>query len=397
MENRTVKNPALALAAAVYFAIAVIITLLAPAASAFAPANLDDQQTAQFYSRQCPGCTLTGLQFFNNQKRLALAKTKITLKPGFYTVDQPEIPSKVKQASKAVFSLIVLNEDENTYPEIFSHVLEEKFRTWSQAPEAHTRRVAQVAKIYLDQCKAESKALCRAPLKVGAIAGGSGLLLGESGTEMWTAGHVFEEPFRQALQKIKSNDVQELVRRQMSFKVLIFDAENRLVAHPFNNKMKLVYSASAEIVPRANPTIQIDNLRFELEKSLGKGLEIAPAIKPGTNVYSVGYPSCTGCAQKYGSIEEKLLSGTRFPYRDASNFDHQVTLGQVLDQEGTVITTNADAQGGMSGGAALDEEGRVLGINSAVGVSVKSPDFLTDRRLRLSRPTVWTALVQTRS
>ncbi len=106
MEELNLKNPALALVAA-------ILALLSPAASAYVPNNPDDQQTAQFFARQCPGCTLTGLQFFNNQKRLALAKTKITLKPGFYTVDQPEIPLKVKQASKAVFSLIVLNEDEN--------------------------------------------------------------------------------------------------------------------------------------------------------------------------------------------------------------------------------------------------------------------------------------------
>ncbi len=370
----------------------VFAFLLTNQAFAFAPANPEDQAIAQFFSRQCPGCDLTGLQFFNNQKRNVLAKTStsaLTLKPGFYTADQAEIPAKVKEAGKSVFSLIVVNEDESSYPEFFTHVLEEKFKLWSQSPVAQTRRVALVAKAYFEHCKAEGKALCRAPLQTGAIAGGSAVLMGDKGTELWTAGHVFEEPFRQALQRMKLTDVQALVRAQKTFKVLIFDSESRLVAHPFNNVVKLVYSASENIIPRLNPEIKTDNIRFELEKSLGRGLTIAPEIKAGENVYSVGYPACTGCTDRYGSIDEKLLSGTRFPHRDATNFDHQFTLGQVLGQDGTLIITNADAHGGMSGGATFDEEGRVLGINSAVGVSITSPHFLADRRLRLSRPMVW--------
>lgn len=379
---------------------AAALLFLAPTARAYAPNNPDDRQTVQFFSKQCPGCTLTNLQFYNNQQRLTLsqtAKLPITLKPGFYTADQDEVPAKVKQAAKSVFSLVILNEDESVYPEIFTHVLEEKFRTWSQSQDNQTRRVAQVVKVYLDKCREEGKALCRAPLSVGAIAGGSGVLIGAGGTELWTAGHVFEEPFRQALRRIGSGDVQDLVRMGKTFKVLIFNSESRLVAHPYNNTVKLVYSASPSVVPRLNPEIKTDNIRLELQKSIGPGLEIAAHIKPGENTYSVGYPSCTGCTDKYGSAQERLLSGTRFPHRDATNFDQQFTLGQVLGQEDNLIVTNADAQGGMSGGATLDEEGRVIGINSAVGVSLSSPHFLADRRLRLTRPIQWTQAQQSRS
>jgi hypothetical protein len=322
---------------------------------------------------------------------LLLFSWKALALPGFYTADKAQIPAKVKEAGKSVFSLIVLSEDEKQYPEFFTHVLNEKYLLWSKSPDAQTRRVAQVAKAYFDHCKSLRQALCRAPLKTGAIAGGSGILIGPGGTELWTAGHVFEEPFRQALQSLSLNDVQDLVRLGRTFKTIIFDSEGRLVAHPFNNKLKLVYSASGAIVPRANPETKVDNIKFELEKPIGRGLEIAPAIKPGENIYSVGYPACTGCAATYGSLTEKVMSGSRFPHPDAGQFDQQFTLGQVLGLDGNLINTDADANGGMSGGAALDEEGRVLGINSAVGFTIRAPSFAADRRLRLSRPTVWAA------
>lgn len=372
----------------VYILTLVAAALLSPAGNAFTPQNPDDQATARFFGSQCPGCSLASLQFDNLRRRAELAKSQITLKPGFYPINQEGIPAKVREAGRSVFSLIILNEDENVYPEYFTHVLGELTEKWAASPDPQARRVAQVAKLYFDRCKGQ--VLCRAPLKEGAIAGGSGVLIGASGTELWSAGHVFEEPFRQALARRQSQDVQDLVRAGQTFKVIIFDSLGKLVAHPYNNQVRLVYSASSHIVPRANPETKVDTLRFQLSSPIGRGLEVAREIKRGENIYSVGYPACTGCADRYASNDEKLLAGTRFPHPDATAFDHQVTLGQVLALDENLVVTNADANGGMSGGATLDSEGRVVGLNSAVGVKVEAPHFLADRRLRLARPAAWT-------
>ncbi len=373
--------------------VAYLTLFLAQTAMAFAPANPDDQATQQFFTKQCPGCSLAALQFHNNQQRALKVGSQITLKPGFYTTSHDEVPLKVKEAAKSVFSLIVLNEDESTYPEFFKHTLVEKVAAWKNSPDSQARRVAQVVQLFIDRCK--DSALCRAPLQSGAIAGGSAVLMGASGTELWTAGHVFEVPFRQMLLRDGSTDVQTLVGR--TFKVIVFNSEGVMVAHPYANRVTLAYSASREIVPLMNPNTAVDTLRFELEKPIGRGLEVASNINPGANIFSVGYPACTGCAAKYASVTEKLLAGTRFPHRDATPFDLQFTLGQVLVKDAHAIITNADANGGMSGGATLDEEGRVVGINSSVGVTISSPDFLADRRLRLARPAAWNVTIRSAS
>jgi hypothetical protein len=287
------------------------VALSSPAALGFAPQNPDDQATARLIAEQCAGCSVASMQFDNFRRRAELAKTDITLKPGFYTTEQAEIPEAVRQASRSVFSLIILGEDENTYPEFYTHVLGELAAQWALSPESQTRRVAQVARVYFEHC--QGRALCRAPLKSGAIAGGSGVLIGAKGTEIWTAGHVFEEPFRQALAKRQAFGVQVLVHLGQTFKVIIFDSQGKLVAHPFDTQVKLIYSASDSIVPRANPETKVDIVKFELSRPLGRGLEIAPEVARGENIYSVGYPACTGCADRYGSNDEKLLAGTRFP------------------------------------------------------------------------------------
>jgi len=368
----------------------LLITLFSPNSGALT--NSMDKAQAQFFIDQCPGCTPTSLQYLHNQQRMILSRTEnsaITLKPGFYTIQSPEVPAKVKQASRAVFSLIILSDDESRFPESKTQELGQLQQKLFASPEPHKQRVAQVVKLYWEKCRQQNQRVCRAPINEGATGGGSAVLIGAAGKDLWTAGHVFEQPFRQALQKLQSDNVQDLVMRHQSFKVLIFNSENKLVAHPFNNSLHLAYSASDSVVPRLGPNIQQDTLRFELKNSLGQGLEIANQLREGANIYSVGYPACTGCAEKYNSMEERLVSGTRFPHRDATQFDHQITLGQILSQDNNLIITNADAHGGMSGGATLDEDGRVIGINSAVGVTVSSPHYLADRRLKLSRPTVW--------
>lgn len=327
---------------------------------------------------------------------LSLISTPALAKPGFITALDPSVPAAVREASKGVFSLIVLADDESTYSHVSLATLEQQAQTWANAPDSQARRVAQVAQVYAQRCKAQRLSLCPSPLSAGAIAGGSAVLIGASGTELWTASHVFEEPLRQALRSSGFSDVRELARRRWKFKTLIFNHEGRLVADPFSNPMHLSFAATGKIIGRLEPDLPVDQLQFELEKPIGRGLDAAPSdISAGVVTYSVGYPSCTGCSNQFASLTESLMSGSRAPYRDATAYDHQLTVGHVLERRGLVITTDADAQDGMSGGATLDEFGRVIGLNSAVNVSV---NFLIGlepiRLLRILRPQKWPTSVQ---
>lgn len=308
---------------------------------------------------------------------------------GFFQIHDARIPLPVKIASQSVYSIIVLAESDSLYTEHLTFQLEKKFAELSAQPTTQARRVAQVIKLYLERCKAADQALCRVPGKAGATGAGSAVLIGASGRELWSAGHVFEKPFQEALKSHGFKNVQDIAYRRHPFKVLVFDGQDRLIAHPFNNELRLVYSASSEVVRMSDPEVNRDHVRLEFLNPIGRGLEVAPSQRTGAKVYSVGYPACTGCAKEYANPRDLLLSGTRSPFRDASQFDLQVTVGTILTQDMNIVVTDADAHQGMSGGAALDEEGRVIGINAAVDVKKPAPLNFAERRLKISRPSGW--------
>lgn len=295
----------------------------------------------------CSQETLQELDFDSRKKRFDLIKNPITTRPGFHSLNENWVPDAVRKASKSVYSIFVFSikpelSDDQT-PSLVG-----TFKDFYHPPARLDSFFDQMIRAHIGACP--EKGGCQ--VSWSGMASGSAFLVGESGRELWTANHIFTP--------VTENGVLEDLK---NIEIYIFDENQKLVAHPFNNSFRLVSTANAGPIPR-DGSCAMDFVKLELKNPIGRGLRLAKEVpEAGAPVYHLGYPNRTGDERDYKNNGEWLNQGTRYPFPDAKGETLSVTAGVILPQhKENMILSNADGTNGMSGGVGVNEEGEALAI-----------------------------------
>ena len=335
-----------------------------------ADAEITDAFAKEQVRKLCPECNDDQLVQTLIKERSMLNRIglkNLSKTQGFLSPEDVSIPEKVRAVAKSVLYMMIISRDSSTIRKLSMTLLKEHLPSIKEFKSPAGQKIHALVSAYFIKCEQDRQEVCAIPgLPTGMVGAGSAFLMGASGKELWTANHVMEEAIRQAAGNSESGSViPDLIARKIKFDVLLFDSEGRLVVTPWTNSVRIV-AASSPVPMSPNATVpQIDGLKLELENPLSiPGLSFAdsPANVEET-VFHLGYPVCTGCEDHYVSDEQWLQVGTRFPFQDARGSELRITVGEIY-QQNPVLTSNADAVHGMSGGPAVNASGMVVGINS---------------------------------
>lgn len=355
----------------------LLLTLIVPGSQALAVNLPTDEAIAAEMQRLCPDCNLDQLRktVVDTRKVMnSVGQRPVAETLGFLEATDASLPGPVRLATKSTLHILVLQDDLSQLKKLPVDKLEQIIPLLAASKDPADIMYTQLFTLYTSRCKAAGETTCAIPGFAaggtsGLLGGGSSFLVGDSGTDLWSANHVMADPLKEALQKTNSRWITDLISQRYRFNVLIFDSENRLVATPFDNGLRIV--RTNHNLPIKNPTVpEIDGLRMELERPLAiPGLKIAARpLRIGDRVFHIGFPQCTGCGD--GANQSELVwltTRTSFPFEDAPGSGLRVTAGKVIEKT-SVYTSATDGNTGMSGGPSVNASGEVVGINSQMAL-----------------------------
>ncbi len=306
---------------------------------------------------------------------LPLAQDLMPL-PGFYAPEDSRFPEGVRSAADSVLKVFVITSYRTAPTEELNQFLHDP----------NTARLGlhyHYMKFYLNRCLRESQQSCAIPL---ARDGGSAVIAGSEHI-LFTSMHVVLSTFLKSLES--TNEVervhafqasQEALDSQEPLPWLVMDKRGNVVSTPDFQPLRVRRWGERflpEFLRRTGQNfLPIDDyVELVSEGSLGKPLAIATEIPAkGENIFHLGWPTCTGCYDRPAEKQRPDMRRihfhaqiSRYPFPDADGESQAVTVGKMMEElENTVLLDSADAVGGMSGGAMVDQRGALLGFSSAI-------------------------------
>lgn len=301
--------------------------------------------------------------------------------PGFYSVNDENLPPAVAAAAPSVFEVrTAFFEDFENWSDVSVMDItgDKRAEILTQIDELQDPKQRSIMRAFIDHCKTpEQLSQCPVPLKSN---NGSGFITGK-GKTFWTNAHVMERVLKL---KATMNDksVADVLSEENTFPIFIFNQDGEMVFNGLENK--ILFSAVPQPTQLSTASGKFyaedsDYLGLELPESLGRGLTISGFIT-SPSVAVIGYPVCTGCEAPEGLDPAEFAD--RGPGMNAEDCVQKVTGGQILPLENWAQLAqvsaysmqslnpqiffgyNADSQHGMSGAPVLDVDGKVIGIHA---------------------------------
>lgn len=379
----------------VLMGLGAMVTLIA-----VAPARAQDPPVPTIAHRRAAAtlcrCTGTMLDAVSERILLREANPGVTLIPGFHRPDAAMVPAPVARAARSVVKVITPFSYRSVptadFPQLASQIVVKDDSIRRAAFDQHRH------------CVAENAPSCLIPTS-GEI--GTGFVIGDGRTVMMS-GHVVRDGYL-----AEQTEIRELVPARTVLPFFIYDANDRLVASPFDSKIVV-----REVGP-ADPTLQVepasdDYISLQLSRPIAPPIPLARRVTTDEPTYAIGFPARTIGGAANGKTAYELLDGTRAPFPDTDGIRQYVSIGNLLKFDPNKIkqfewrmrkaapagigdhtrieTTTNDGNGGISGGAVVNARGELIGV-----VALQSLSFGGGALSYLqftARPKDWPALAR---
>ena len=325
-------------------------------------------------------------------------------KPGFYSLEDPSVPPPVQQAADSVFEIFVLNALDKKTVNLTTDgdTFEAKVKAAGLKPEIET-----IIRFQIQYCRDHgfSESCDIYPDTDQGTA-----FLVDDGKTLWTNYHVVED-FVESLAELFHHPkwIANLTLKKQNLPVFLFNRAGQLVfaatttggratvtVKPFSHQLTLPsikggYNASSDFV------------QIKISQSIGKPLALATTTpKEGDEMFLLGYPAGTGKYMEPDTPKDVIKDMvTRTPAPDSDGKGLKLMMGNIQPVEGAVtdpslkgpglplwqmqsltgllddrldfyqlIVSDSDTTHGASGGAMLNAQGQLLGMNAGGGVTV---------------------------
>ncbi|MGZ6479079.1 MAG: trypsin-like peptidase domain-containing protein, partial [Bdellovibrionales bacterium] len=345
--------------------------------------------------------TLRGMAFNRILLSLGVALSFTTTNlamaaPGFFPVNDPDVPAAVKKAADSVFEIYFVNATSKKTFNLFTELRD--LRTKVEA--AHFRpQIAKIIEFQIQYCLIQR--IFEGCDIYFDTAQATGFLVGDSQT-LWTNFHAVED-FVESLAELfhRPKWIANLTIRSQNLPLFVFDQKGNLVFSATKARGRATLTVKPFSHTSTTPSLtgqynqSSDFIEIKLSSPIGQPLRVAKSeAKVNDAVFMLGYPVGTGEFLEAGADAKhaaelvsrspapdsdghglKLMKGTlvpiESPFQSQSDLDlqwwkihsHMGFLDTELDYY-QLITSDSDTAFGASGSPMLNLDGEVIGMNA---------------------------------